>query len=345
MNRWIFLGGSAVVGLLLYLVFKVSHDGREGYGGDGPRHSRGLLSPGESRWNDLATPELPSPGRTVYAPVPASPARPGRDKPATPDEHPLDTKATVYLDGTGPGAQPDGPAGGTSGPDALILSTLKSVLGSSGAEPESLSRAADRVRARAGGQVLSLSGARKVAAGSELHVRILKTVEGPGNQMPVIARIRSASLSAFRLPAGTKILGYPEGMGRSDRIRVRFVRILYPGGFEAHTTGFALSGGREGIPVSVSRHTAENMAKSMAQSSMMLGGEAVGTMGWSGTDMGSFMAMQEGGNALAQAGSQLPAANYQATFRLEGGTDCEVMIMESFPVPESGAGTGNGRSP
>jgi hypothetical protein len=156
--------------------------------------------------------------------------------------------------------------------------------------------------------------------------------------MPVIARIRSASLSAFHLPAGTKILGYPEGMAGPERLRIRFFRILYPGGFEAHTTGFALSDGREGVPVSVSRHTVENMAKSMAQNSLMIGGEAVGSMGWSGTDMGSFMAMQEGGSALAQAGSQMPVPNIQTNFRISGGTDCEIMIMETFPVPGNGKG-------
>ena len=338
MNRWIFLGGTAVVGLLLYLIFKVSHSGE---GGDRGIPSQGGALSRESRWNDLAPPDLPLPGRPAFAPVPssertqASPGRKGRE------EHPLDTRSTVYLDGSGSAASDSdpGPKVQENGPDALILSTLKNVLGPSGKESRTLAEAARKIREGAGGREIALSGSRKITAGSELHVSILKTVEGPGNQMPVIGRIRADSVAAFHLPAGTKILGYPEGMGGGDRLRVRFYRILYPGGFEAHTTGFALSGGREGIPVEVSRHTGENMAKSMAQSTMMLGGEAVGSMGWSGTDMGSFMAMQEGGSALAQAGSQMPVPNYQATFRLAQGTDCDVMILESFPVP------GPGKSP
>jgi hypothetical protein len=335
-NRWIFLGGTAVVGLLLYLIFKVSHPGE---GGNRGFPAQGDALSRESRWNDLAPPDLPLPGRSAYAPV-LSPAG-NHGSPVRKEEHPLDTRSTVYLDGIGSAASDPGqePKGQANGPDALILSTLKNVLGPSGEESRSLARAARKIREGAGGREIALSGSRKITAGSELHVSILKTVEGPGNQMPVIGRIRADSVAAFHLPAGTKILGYPEGLGGGDRLRIRFYRILYPGGFEAHTTGFALSGGREGVPVEVSRHTGENMAKSMAQSTMMLGGEAVGSMGWSGTDMGSFMAMQEGGSALAQAGSQMPVPNYQATFHLARGTDCDVMILESFPVP------GPGKSP
>ena len=78
------------------------------------------------------------------------------------------------------------------------------------------------------------------------------------------------------------------------------------------------------------------MARSMAQNGLMMGGEAMDTIGWSGTNMGDLLAMQAGGNALAVAGSQLPAQNNRARFRLSEGTQCSVMILESFPVPEEG---------
>ena len=175
--------------------------------------------------------------------------------------------------------------------------------------------------------------AGKVPAGSELHAVVLRTVEGPGNRLPVLARLTASTLSALHLPAGTRILGYPESLTPDDRLRIRFVRILYPGGFEAPTTGFALSGGREGVPVSVSRHRAQNMTRSMAQSTLMLGGEAVDTMGWSGNNVGDLMAMQAGGNALAEAGSQLPPPDNLTRFRLESGTRCSVMVLTAFPVP------------
>lgn len=342
MNRWLFLGGSAVVGLLVYLVFKVSHSSPSGnppLAGDG-RESVSRGGPA-NRWNDLVPPDLPAlPGREksgnpFSAPGLAQP--PGKTR----TEHPLDTKATVYIDGVGPGASdgktgPSGPPGGT---DGLLLSTLKNVLGTrksgEGSYGKTIARAADRLRSAAGGSVPGGSGGRKVAAGSELSVVVLKTVDGPSGRMPVIARIRSASLAAYHLPSGTRILGFPEELGRNDRLRIRFYRVLYPGGFEAHTTGFALSGGREGVPVRVSRHTTGNMAKSLAQNSMMVGGEAMGSMGVGG-DMGSFLAMEEGGNMISQAGSQLPPPSYQASYRLEEGTELGVMVMEAFPVPETG---------
>ena len=96
MNRWFFLGGTAVVGLLLYLVFKVSHPGA-GDGGslDVAASREGRMAPG---WNDLAAPRLP---------LPASPPTPLPERSLSaqggePERHPLDTKSTVYLDGQGP---------------------------------------------------------------------------------------------------------------------------------------------------------------------------------------------------------------------------------------------------
>ncbi|MDA8111181.1 MAG: hypothetical protein M0T83_01845 [Nitrospiraceae bacterium] len=334
MNRWLFLGGTAVAGLLLYLIFKVDHPGTD--------RSRGLsganLSPGisgEARWNDLAAPMLPPPGRPE--PFPQNPLRGGGVRAAVPERHPLDTKATVYLDGQGPASPETGSPDGAGAP--LVLSAIRSVLGGEGGLPgESIAKKAEEIRRRAGGAAPGNEKGGKVPAGSELHVVILRTVDGPGNRLPVMARLTSGTLSALHLPGGTKILGYPETLTPDGRLRIRFVRILYPGGFEAHTTGLALSGGREGVPVSVSRHRGRNMARSMAQNSLMLGGEAVDTLGWSGTNVGDLMAMQAGGNALAQAGSQMPPPDNRTSFRLDRGTRCSVMILEAFPVPEVGLG-------
>lgn len=326
MNRWLFLGGTAVVGLLLYLIFSIDHAQKQenaALSGEGFSGS----SPGRQRWNDLAAPVLPPPAppRRLSPSVSPSAAREGAPR----EKHPLDTRATVYLDGQGPGAPETGSPDPGGAP--LVLSALRSALGKSGGLSE-ISRQAEAIRRLAGGSAPG-GNAGKVPAGSELHAVVLRTVEGPGNRLPVLARLTASTLSALHLPAGTRILGYPESLTPDDRLRIRFVRILYPGGFEAPTTGFALSGGREGVPVSVSRHRAQNMTRSMAQSTLMLGGEAVDTMGWSGNNVGDLMAMQAGGNALAEAGSQLPPPDNLTRFRLESGTRCSVMVLTAFPVP------------
>ncbi len=330
MNRWLFLGGTAVVGLLLYLVFKVSHPGAgEGDGWSGSSSVSGRAS----AWNDLAAPRLPAPEpprRTFSSPS----LLPGSREP---ERHPLDTRSTVYLDGQGPaGGGSENPGSGLEGPGApLVLSALQSVLGKTG-EPAGLARRAEAVRRAAGGSPPSGSSSRRVAAGSEMAVIALKTVSGPGAQMPVMVRVSGRSLAALHLPPGTKVLGYPESLAGS-RLRIRFTRVLYPGGLEAHTTGFALSGGREGVPVPVDRHEGGNIGRSMAQNSMMLGGEAIDTMGWSGNNVGDLMAMQAGGNAMAVAGSQIPSPVNRTTYRLARGTRFSIMVMESFPVLD-GAG-------
>lgn len=338
MNRWVFLSGSAVIGLLLYLVFKVNHPDAAV---DGPAGFSGPVAGGrENRWNTLVPPELPSPGR-------ASHSEGGEERSANREapeprvpSHPLDSSSTIYLDGAAPeNAGSQAAERSPTGPDVLLLSAIKSLLGGapkSGGAPLISGLAGVFPPAQSGAGGGKGPRERNVAAGSELSVVILKTVEGPGAQMPVVARIRQASLARFHLPEGTKIMGFPEGMGPNSRLRIRFTRILYPGGFETQTTGFALSGGREGVPVELSRHTGSNIAKSLAQNSMMLGGEAVGSLGWSGTDPGTMMAMQEGGMAMDQAGSQLPPPIAQPGYRLESGTSCTVMVMESFPVPGPG---------
>ncbi len=327
MNRWLFLGGSAVVGLLLYLIFSVNHSGSR----SSRPFSQGGASVGSNgpmRWNDLASSELPPPripSQRTGESFPRSVSTPA------PPNHPLDTSSTVYLDGGGPGSTKDRGLGLEN--DPLVLSAIGNVLKKSLAESPELARKAEEIRREAGGVQGALGEGSRIPAGSELHVVVLKTVEGPGNRLPVIARMTAASLSGFHLPKGTKILGYPEAVTRENRLRIRFVRILYPGGFEAHTTGFALHGGREGVPVEVSEHKGRNIARSVAQNSLMLGGEAVDTMGWSGASMGDFLGMQAGGNALAEAGSQLPQPDSQPSYRLEQGTRCAVMILEGFPVP------------
>ena len=323
MNRWFFLGGTAVVGLLLYLVFKVSHPGAGDGGSLDVAASRGgQMAPG---WNDLAAPRLPLP-----APPPTPlPERSLSAQGGEPERHPLDTKSTVYLDGQGPEGQ--GGGGLAVGPGApLVLSALRGVLGQTG-EPAGLARRAEAIRRSAGGEPPVGASTRRVAAGSEMAVVAEKTVTGPGAQMPVVVRVSGRSLSALHLPPGTKVLGYPESLAGS-RLRIRFTRILYPGGLEAHTTGFALSGGREGVPVPVDRHEGGNIGRSVAQNSMMLGGEAVDTMGWSGNNVGDLMAMQAGGNAMAMAGSQIPPPVNRTTYTLSRGTRFSIMIMESFPV-------------
>ena len=328
MNRWFFLGGTAVVGLLLYLVFKVSHPGAGDGGSDGFVASRG--GGGSPGWNDLAAPRLPLPA----APPPALPERSPSGQEGDPERHPLDTKSTVYLDGQGSeGEGGGGLAGGAGAP--LVLSALKSVLGQTG-EPAGLARRAEAIRRSAGGEPPVGASTRRVAAGSEMAVVAEKTVTGPGAQMPVVVRVSGRSIAALHLPPGTKVLGYPESLAGS-RLRIRFTRILYPGGLEAHTTGFALSGGREGVPVPLDRHEGGNIGRSVAQNSMMLGGEAVDTLGWSGNNVGDLMAMQAGGNAMAMAGSQIPPPVNRTTYTLSRGTRFSIMIMESFPVLD-GAG-------
>ena len=325
MNRWFFLGGTAVVGLLLYLVFKVSHPGGGEGAGEGLVYSRS--DGGPPGWSDLAAPRLPPPNPPR---MPLS-ERPLSERATQVERHPLDTKSTVYLDGQGP----EGGAGtGGDGGSPLILSAIKSVLGQT-VEPARLARQAEAIRRSAGGESPVSSSTRRVAAGSEVAVVAEKTVTGPGAQMPVVVRISGHSLSAFHLPPGTKVLGYPESLAGS-RLRIRFTRVLYPGGLEAHTTGFALSGGREGVPVPVDRHEGSNIGRSVAQNSMMLGGEAVGTMGWSGNNVGDLMAMQAGSNAMAMAGSQIPSPVNQTTYTLSRGTRFSIMIMESFPVLDGG---------
>ncbi len=80
------------------------------------------------------------------------------------------------------------------------------------------------------------------------------------------------------------------------------------------------------------RHEGANIGRSVAQNGMMLGGEAVDTMGWSGNNVGDLMAMQAGGNAMAMAGSQIPPPVNRTTYTLSRGTRFSIMIMESFPV-------------
>ena len=322
MNRWFFLGGTAVVGLLLYLVFKVSHPDSGGGRNDGFLSARG--GGGSPGWNDFAAPRLPLPA----PPRPVLPESALSTNGHEQERHPLDTKSTVYLDGQGPEGEGGGMAGGAGAP--LVLSALKSVLGQTG-EPATLARQAEAIRRSAGGSPPVAASTRRVAAGGEMAVVAEKTVTGPGAQMPVVVRVSGRSLAALHLPPGTKVLGYPESLAGS-RLRIRFTRVLYPGGLEAHTTGFALSGGREGVPVPVDRHEGGNIGRSVAQNSMMLGGEAVDTMGWSGNNVGDLMAMQAGGNAMAMAGSQIPSPVNRTTYRLSRGTRFSIMIMESFPV-------------
>lgn len=313
------------MGLLLYLIFKVNHPGTN-HMQEFSGNSQDGINDRSGRWNDLATPSLPSPRLSLheFSQIEQSTPHPSKMEDRG---HALDTPATVYIEGESPGGAVQNRASPSNSP--LILSAIDSFLGNPKKTMHDLANKAEEIRNNSGAEA-------KIPAGSELHVEVLRTVDGPGNRLPVIARLRSDSLSTFHLPAGTKILGLPESVSSDNRLRIRFVKVLYPGGFEAHTTGFALSGGREGVPVDVTRNTGGSMARSMAQNGLMMGGEAMDTIGWSGTNMGDLLAMQAGGNALAVAGSQLPAQNNRARFRLSEGTQCSVMILESFPVPEEG---------
>lgn len=233
--------------------------------------------------------------------------------------HDLNSQSTVYI---GQGA----PSGSPETPENPVIALVKSLF------PES-QVAVPRERSRLG---RSDSGVHAVTSGTTLRGRVVRDIKGPGGQIPVYVSIPPQSVGALRIDRRFEIMGFPDGLTGDGRLKIRFVKALYPGGFEAQLAGYALSGGREGVPVRISEHTASNMSRSFGRDSLMFGGEAVGSAGWAGGgNLADILAMEEGGTLLYEAQNGIAPENRQPEYVLDRRTPVDILVVQGFPLPDS----------
>lgn len=253
---------------------------------------------------------LPSPGRNPVTPVPSD----------TKEQHDLNTRSTVYLGSPGSGDE--------NAPANPLMGLVRTFLSSgAGWLPE-------MAHARLAAAGITSPARPTLPTGSVLHGTIMRASAGPGSEMPVFVMIPPQKVGTIVLDKPLKLLGYPDGTGSGQRIRIRFVRAIFDNGLEASMSGYAIWGDREGIPVRMSRHVAGNMGGSLGRDSLMLGGETLGAAGWMGNPgLGSMLAMQEASNAMYEAQNVLPPGSRQPTWRLERNTPVDVVVISGFPVP------------
>ncbi|MHB1286204.1 MAG: hypothetical protein ACYCYP_06535 [Leptospirales bacterium] len=312
-GRWGFILGLVGVGFFLYSAFHP----RTLPGS--PTHHNGS---GSENWQSLPGNQIPE-----WSLRPSWQSLTGQSDPGPKvslpsgqnGQHDLNTQSTVYLGGSS--------APGTPTPGNPLLSLVKTIFQG---HPEALPPIL------ASHQSVSGRSGETVPAGSILRGSVLREFDGPGSSAPVFVSIPPQSVGRLRLGRTIEVLGYPESLGGDQRLRVRFVRVLFGNALEASMSGYAMSEGREGVPVRVSRHYAGNVGSSLGRDSLMLGGEAIGGAGWTGNaSLGNALAMQEAGNVLYETQNNMPVQTQQSSYRLERGTPIEVVVLQGFPLPGS----------
>ena len=320
MNRIIVLVVTAVVGVVLSMFYGQSgkhrnpEDRADRSWTSGAGSGRGFDS--GSSWRSL--PPVINPGSFVSGREKGSAGGPsGQD-------HELNTRSTVYVDGTGSplGDSPQG-AGGMFG----LLGPLIDGAGKSLA-----------LAKKASGQSETDQGPI-VPAGTILRGRVMRRFDGPSGGAPIFVLIPPQTVGTIRISRSLKIMGYPVGLSPENRLMMRFMRVIYGNGLEAQMTGYAMQGGREGVPVDVSRHPGSQFAGSVAQNTLMMGGDAIGYMGYGNAGIGSDLAMQEAGAIVGSSQAVIPNPSQQTTYTLSAGAPVSIMILHGFLPSTSRAGS------
>ncbi|BAM06777.1 hypothetical protein [Leptospirillum ferrooxidans] len=309
MNRIVLLVVTAVAGVVLSLFYGQSgkHDHREQRADhswtSGQEGGRVLDS--RTSWQNL--PSVIHPGSFGM----------GRDSQGgkSGEGHELNTRSTIYVDGTG------SPVGDPQGEGNMfgLLGPLISGAGQSLA----LARKASGQKGVAPGPT--------VPAGTILRGRVMRRFDGPSGGAPIFVLIPPQTAGPIPIAHSLKIMGYPVGLSPENRLMMRFMRVIYGNGLEAQMTGYAMQGGREGVPVDVSRHPGSQFAGSVAQNTLMMGGNAIGYMGYGNAGIGSDLAMQEAGAVVGSSQSVMPVPNQQTTYTLSAGAPVSIMIIHGFP--------------
>ena len=236
--------------------------------------------------------------------------------------HDLDSQSTVYIgSGSAPATSPTA--------DNPLIALVKSVF-SNGRTPISSMISGNQEMGRSSGRI------KGVPSGTTLKGRIVRDVEGPGSQVPIYVLILPQSVGAIQIGYRFELMGYPDGLTEDRRLKIRFIKALYRGGFETPMSGYALSGGREGVPIRLSDHFVGNMSRSFGRDSLMLGGAAVGTAGWSGSgNLADALGMEEGGTLLYEAQNGLSSQNRQPSYVLDQHTPIDVLVVQGFPLADS----------
>jgi len=237
--------------------------------------------------------------------------------------HELNTRSTVYVDGTG-SPRGDSPQG--AGDMFGLLGPLIEGAGQSLA----LARKASDQKTMDQGPI--------VPAGTILRGRVMRRFDGPSGGAPIFVLIPPQTVGTIKIPRSLKIMGYPVGLSPENRLMMRFMRVIYGNGLEAQMTGYAMEGGREGVPVNVSRHPGSQFAGSVAQNTLMMGGDAIGYMGYGNAGIGSDLAMQEAGAVVGSSQSVMPMPSQQTTYTLSAGAPVSIMILHGF-LPSTSRGT------
>ena len=236
--------------------------------------------------------------------------------------HDLDSQSTVYI-GSG------SPTAASPAADNPLIALVKSVF-SNGRTPLSPRIPANPEARRSSG------GSGGVPSGTTLKGEVVRDVEGPGSQVPIYVIVLPQSAGEIRIGHPFELMGYPDGLTEDRRLKVRFIKALYRGGFESPMSGYALSGGREGIPIRLSNHFGGNMTRSFGRDSLMLGGAAVGAAGWSGSgNLADVLGMEEGGTLLYEAQNGISSQNRQPSYRLDRHTPIDVLVVQGFPLADS----------
>jgi hypothetical protein len=318
-GRWGFILGLAGIGFFLYSSFHPGSPSRQtanisAVEGNSPdsgfrRNAQNWQSP--RSWTGFSLSPGSKTSRRSAFPLTGNSSR-----------HDLDSQSTVYIgSGTVPASSPmvDNP----------LIALVKSVF-SNGRTPISSMISGNHEMGRSSG------GSRGVPSGTTLKGRIVRDVEGPGSQVPIYVVILPQSFGAIRIGYRFELMGYPDGLTEDRRLKIRFIKALYRGGFETPMSGYALSGGREGVPIRLSDHFAGNMSRSFGRDSLMLGGAAVGTAGWSGSgNLADALGMEEGGTLLYEAQNGLSSQNRQPSYVLDQHTPIDVLVVQGFPLADS----------
>ena len=311
MNRIVLLVVTAVAGVVLSIFYGQSgkHDHREHRadrswtsGQDG-----GRVLDSRPSWQNL--PSVIHPGLFGTRSPKESQGGPSGEG------HELNTRSTIYVDGAG------SPVEGSPGGAGSMFGLLGPLIDGAG-QSLALARKASEQKGTAQGPM--------VPAGTILRGRVMRRFDGPSGGAPIFVLIPPQTAGPIRIAHSLKIMGYPVGLSPENRLMMRFMRVIYGNGLEAQMTGYAMQGGREGVPVDVSRHPGSQFAGSVAQNTLMMGGDAIGYMGYGNAGLGSDLAMQEAGAIVGSSQSVMPVPNQQTTYTLSAGAPVSIMIIHGF---------------
>lgn len=314
MNKIVALVVTAVVGVVLSVLYGHPSGNKRNGAMEERSWTRGAGGGGSGFLQSTPWEEFPRAGFPRSLSQKQSPDGSG----ATPDKgHELDTRSTVYVDGDG---QPR--SGGSPEMSGGMFGLLAPLVEGASQSLALARKASEQDTAHAGSLV---------PAGTVLRGQVMHRLDGPGGGSPVFVLISPQTVGHVVISSRMKMMGYPVGLSRDHRLMMRFNRVIYSNGLESQMTGYAMEGGREGVVVSVSRHAASQFAGSLAQNTLMMGGDAIGYMGYGNAGVGTDMALQAAGATVGSGESILPYQNPTLTYRLAAGTPVSIMILHGFP--------------